>query len=378
MGFQLINIFKFVSISNTDRFNLYTWEVSEVLGNFQEGKGILRSKRLRPAGLEGPRVQEAGDLPNSRAPATPSCLEHQQELGTYGSHNLGHLTAVWLWGPSSPPPQQLQVAMGRRCAQGSKLTVSALPRGGDSQPRVATGNVGLKEVKQLEHGRTLDAAGCEPTHLVPEPGHSGYKPLLGPSTFTRLKPERQNLPRWGVWRAGQRTRSETATTPLARTPVGPPQAAKAADPPRPLPHRTSRTVFAPVSAPRRPPASSCSTSPPSCVFGFYWVQVLVRATNEARPDGCAHPGASPTPTPSSPRERRVSSAVAVTARPCLLRGRGLLRMTRKCFSIRWWWKGTTECWAVEVASLHGLQYAGITLSAPEGLDGESVPPALES
>lgn len=71
-----------------------------------------------------------------------------------------------------------------------QLTVPALPRGGDSQPRVATGNAGLKEVNQLERCRTLAAVGCEPTHLVPEPGHSGYKPLLRPSaSSTRLKTE---------------------------------------------------------------------------------------------------------------------------------------------------------------------------------------------
>lgn len=147
-------------------------------------------------------------------------------------------------------------------------------------------------------------------------------------------------------------------------------------PPRPLLYRTSRTVCAPVSAPRRSPASSCSTRPSLVRLRFLLrVWVPARAPNEARPDGCAHPGASPTPRPSSPRERRVSGAVAVTARPCLLRRRGSRCMTRMCFSIRRRRKETTECWVVEVASLHCLQYAAITLSAPEGLDGEPVPPA---
>lgn len=181
--------------------------------------------------------------------------------------------------------------------------------------------------------------------------------------------------RWAKYSERKRdTPGQNSRRPAPDSPVGRPP------PPRPLPHRLSRTVCAPVSAPRRPPASSCSTR-----SFLVRLQFLLSSGSGARdqgsaPHGCAHPCASPTPGPSSPRESRVAGAVAVavTTSPCLLRRRGSLCMTRKCFSVRWWRKETTESWGVEVVSLHCLQYAAITLSAPEGLDGEPVSSAPSS
>lgn len=166
--------------------------------------------------------------------------------------------------------------------------------------------------------------------------------------------------------AGQNSRRPARDSQVGRPP-----------PPRPLPHRLSRKVCAPVSAPRRPPASSCSTR--SSLVRLRFPRSLGSGARDqgSAPHGCAHPCASPTPRPSSPRESRAvgAVAVAVTTSPCLLRRRGSFCMTRKCFSVRWGRKETTESWGVEVVSLHCLQYAAITLSAPEDLDGEPVSPA---
>lgn len=109
---------------------------------------------MRTAGPEEPRVHGGGSrgmavLPNSLAPATPSCLAQQQALGTGGSHKLWHPAAVQLWGQSSPPPQQLQVTK-RSPGVGAvlsvrHLTVPAMPRGGRL---VASRGVGEREAQR--------------------------------------------------------------------------------------------------------------------------------------------------------------------------------------------------------------------------------------
>lgn len=103
------------------------------------------------------------------------------------------------------------------------------------------------------------------------------------------------------------------------------------------------------------------------------IRVVVRATGGARPHRCARPCAPPTPTPQQPprgpsRRRRRSHCS-----PRCLRRRSLLSVTRKCFFPKPSGE-TSERWGVEVAAGHRPQYAAITLSALEGLDGEPVSP----